>query len=214
MKNQTTKQHLTHAEQVLHEVYAEMYGLTAEHLADVLGRDFLGSCSLEELSACFTSWKLEDRYPHLIVEDGIAPVFAHPAGYEIRKIAPVDHASIKAFLARNSEEDIEDALIDLDDPDEEIRMAYFEGRPVAYAGYRVWNRGLSDTGILVHPDHRGKGLAKSLVGEITTACLANGRIPLWRTWDGNPGSYYVALANRYVLKWKTEVYQWVDGPCH
>jgi GNAT superfamily N-acetyltransferase len=250
MKNQTTKQQITKAEQVLHEVYAETYGITAHQLgepgnalriveglsgekqlyfttplvknlisvspqiADKLGRDFLGSCSLEELAARFTGWKLEDRYPHLIVEDDTAPEFTHPPGYEIRTIDPSDHASIKAFLARNSAEDIEDALIDPEDPDEEIRMAYFEGQPVAYAGYRVWNKGLSDTGILVHPDHRGRGLGKSLVGEVTAACLANHRIPFWRTWDGNPGSYYVALANRYVLKWKTEVYEWEDGPSH
>jgi RimJ/RimL family protein N-acetyltransferase len=180
----------------------------APSIADKLGKDFLSSCSLEELAARFTGWKLEDRHPHLIYEKSVGPEFHHPSAYEIRTIDPTNHSAIRAFLDRSSADDIDDALIDPEDPDEEIRMAYCNGVPVGYAGYRVWEEGLADTGILIHPDDRGRGLGTSLVGEVTCACVADGRIPLWRTWDGNPGSLRVAENNGFVLKWRTSVYAW------
>ncbi len=232
------------AEQVLLEVYAELYGIEADEmtevgnairvieglsgeqnlyitrplektlitvspeLSDYLGDHFLQRCTAEELGKRFTGWELEERHPHLIYEEESGPDFTHPDGFEIRKIDPGDHQTIQAFLDRNSKSDVEDALIDVDDPDEEIRMAYYGNIPVGYAGYRVWEKGLSDTGILIHPDSRGRGLGSSLVGEVTAACLANGRTPLWRTWDGNPGSLRVAMNNGYTLKWRTDVYRW------
>lgn len=177
-------------------------------VAKQLGMDFLSSCSLDELAARCDGWELEERYPWLIYESDLPPGYTHPDGYEIRRVDPEEKDVIREFLALSSEQDIDDAEIDVDDPDEEIRMAYYRSVPVAYAGYRVFTTGVADTGILVHPDHRGRGLACSLVGEVTGACIERGRVPMWRTWDGNQASYHVALHNGYTLKWKSDAYKW------
>jgi len=176
--------------------------------ATALGPDFLSKCTLDELAFRFEGWELEDRYPHLIKDDDQIIPYTYPPGFEVRSIDPGDKEANRSFLELNSESDIDDALIDVDDPDEEIRMAYFGKVPVAYVGYRVWQKGLADVGILVHPDFRGRGVGTSLVAEVTEACIKNGRVPLWRTWDKNPGSLQIALNNGYRLIWKTEIYQW------
>lgn len=175
------------------------------------GMEFFEGCSLEQLAEVFTGWELEERHPHLVYEPQTPPSFEHPQGYEVRSIDPADHGPVTEFLAQNSESDVDDAMIDVDDPDEAIRMAFYQGNPVGYAGYRVWEHGLSDVGILIHPDHRGKGLGRSLVADVTGVCMARGRVPLWRTWDGNPGSLKIALSCGYSLQWRTDVYRWKPG---
>jgi len=176
--------------------------------AAALSSDFLGQCTLGELASRFEGWELEDRYPHLIKDDDQIIPYTYPPGFEVRSIDPGDKEATRSFLTLNSDSDIDDAMIDVDDPDEEIRIAYFGKVLVAYAGYRVWQKGLADVGILVRPDFRGRGVGTSLVAEVTAACIKNGRVPLWRTWDKNPGSLKVALNNGYRLIWKTEIYQW------
>ncbi len=144
---------------------------------------------------------IEESYPHYTYSHETVSSHTIPPDYEIRNIDPSDHPSIQAFLVTCSDEDIEDALIDVEDPDEEIRMVFRGETPVGYAGYRLWESGLGDVGILIHPDHRKRGLGVAAVADTTAACIANGHLPFYRTSRDNKGSSAIAEGLGYKLCW-------------
>ncbi|WP_158580772.1 GNAT family N-acetyltransferase [Cellulomonas rhizosphaerae] len=65
-----------------------------------------------------------------------------------------------------------------------------DGRPVALAGYEVWNDEVAHLGVLVVPDARGRGLA--LTAARTAMDHAPGLVPQWRASVENPVSAAVA----------------------
>ncbi|MBI9104063.1 MAG: GNAT family N-acetyltransferase [Spirochaetales bacterium] len=168
-----------------------------------------GSITLnyDQLKKNFPNLRLDEVYPHYIYNKKSFPEIHIAEGYEIRKMDPSDHPPLQVFLDSCTEEDIEDALIMLDDPDEEIHMVYKDGVPVVYAGYRLWENGLGDTGILVHKEHRKKGLGVAAVSSVTRGCMENGHFPFYRTSRENKGSSSIALKVGYELVWETLVYK-------
>jgi len=161
----------------------------------------------EKLNNHFNNLHLDEIYPHYIYDNDSYPDFNFAEGYEVKKMDPSDHPPLQIFLDSCTEEDIEDALIILDDPDEEIHMVYKDGIPVVYAGYRLWENNLGDTGILVHQEHRKKGLGAAAVASVTRACIENGHFPFYRTSRENLGSSSIALKVGYKLIWETMVYK-------
>lgn len=101
--------------------------------------------------------------------------------FPTRPVDPArDDALLRELLDACSEEDIENAEIDLKDPDAVIYGSFHEGRMVAYAGHRYWGENIADIGVLTHPDFRQHGLGKAGVTTLCRWCIDNEVIPMYR----------------------------------
>ncbi|MBF9017696.1 MULTISPECIES: GNAT family N-acetyltransferase [unclassified Oceanispirochaeta] len=184
------------------KLYKHYFITCGSKLADSL-KALNKTITLEFLKEHYPSLKLVDSYPHYIYKKKSIESKPLPAGYDIRAMESSFHPPLQKFLDACTPEDIEDALIELDDPDDEIRMVFFGDMPVAYAGYRLWDNGLGDVGILTLPGHRKMGLGIAAVAEATKACLENGYIPFYRTSRENRGSQAIAEGLGYEFIWRT-----------
>lgn len=164
------------------------------------GQEELNTDLLKEVLSDFS---IKETYPHFLFRKNKIEIPVLPEGYEIRNADPSFHPPLQEFLEGCTEEDIEDALIELDDPDEEIRLVYNMGKPVGYAGYRRWGVNMGDVGILIQKEHRRKGLGLAAVAAATRACLHNKCLPFYRTSSENTGSESIARKLGYQWEWVT-----------
>jgi len=155
------------------------------------------------LGKILPDFSIEETYPHFLYQKSEIDSLSLPDEYEIRMADPSDHPPLQEFLDGCSEKDIDDALIELDDPDEEIRLVYYREKPVGYAGYRRWGVNMGDVGILIQEVHRKKGLGMAAVAEATKACLDNNCLPFYRTCGRNTGSQSIARKLGYQWEWAT-----------
>jgi len=160
-----------------------------------------------KLKEQFPSLQYEMAYPHFFYRRDKIDIPNLPEGYEIVPADPADHKLLQQFLDGCTDEDIEDALIDLDDPDEEIRLVFHKGKPVGYGAYRRWGKMMGDVGILIQKEHRMKGLGKAAVAAATEACLNNDCLPFYRTSRENTGSQSIARNLGYNYEWETFEYR-------
>lgn len=159
--------------------------------------------NVDRLRKIFPDLEVEDTYPHFLYYKDTIPKIKLPENYSIVDTDPSDHPPLQRFLDGCTEEDIEDALIDLDDPDEVIHLVYHGDTPVGYAGYRRWGKNMGDVGILIQEEHRKKGLGMQSVASVTEACLKKDCLPFYRTSYSNQGSEKIARAVGYKLEWIT-----------
>ena len=167
-----------------------------------------GQIELDEiyLSKKLTSLKEEMSYPHFLYRKDRMANIELAKGYHILEADPSVHEPLQEFLDGCTEDDIDDALIELDDPDEEIRLVYHQSKPIGYAGYRRWGINMGDVGILIQDEHRKKGLGKAAVAEATKACINNKCLPFYRTSSDNKGSQRIARSLGYEFEWVTTEY--------
>jgi RimJ/RimL family protein N-acetyltransferase len=128
----------------------------------------------------------EDAQAHLLLE-------ADPAG--VRQLTEGDEAVFAAFQAAASEQDLDDAYVELDHW--AVFGAFEQGRLVAAASMYPWDDGpaalpIADTGVLSLPPWRGQGHARNLVRAISRHACRLGHEPLYRCQTDNRAS--VALA--------------------
>jgi GNAT superfamily N-acetyltransferase len=90
-------------------------------------------------------------------------------------------------------------------PDMLAAIAWHDGAVVGMAGASADSDRLWQVGIDVRPDAQNRGIGKALVGHVTEAILAQGKLPYYSTWASNLRSSNVALGLGYRLAW-TEVY--------
>lgn len=199
----------------------EKEGISYRHVESMDGKPFFyktklfsktfisgGKETLEKIKKIGDNEKtLEDEYPHYLYLKDAFNDFPLLDGYEIKDIEPEDHKAIQEFIDLNTPEDIDEAEIYLDDPDEKIKMIYFQGKPVVYAAYRRFKKNSGDVGILVHPDHRKKGLGVYAVNEITKLAVKNSVLPMYRTWIENKGSMGIAQKCGYDNFWNINEYK-------
>lgn len=67
-----------------------------------------------------------------------------------------------------------------------------DGVPAAVAGYVAWQDRVAQLGVLVHPDHRHRGLAMRAAGTAARAAISAGLVPQWRCRLGNDASARLA----------------------
>lgn len=126
-----------------------------------------------------------------------------PDGYQHRRLRAevAQHVElIRAFTGRNDPDDVEEAALDdLDDFSEVAIDVVVDDGPdgehlVAYASAQVWDwdPGFGDIAVLVHPDHRGRGLASWCSAACVHDLVAIGYLPLYRHESTNLGSAAVA----------------------
>ena len=150
--------------------------------------------------------KLEDRLHGLLLPENAKPRGETASGYHLKEHDPSDHPLLKSFLSRCTPEEIDDADIDLDDPDDAIVLVMCKDQPVVYSGYRILRKNLGDMGILVLADHRRKGLAVAALTRSIAICRERGYIPLYRHWESNPKSAAVAARLGFQRTYTVNVY--------
>jgi GNAT superfamily N-acetyltransferase len=130
-------------------------------------------------------------------------------GYHHRRLGcePSTVDAVRAFAEQCDPVDVEEAALDeLDEFDEaainvltpvtgdgpETNRDIPEILAYASAARWDWDETLADIGVLVHPDHRRRGLARFVVADTVRQLLSDGRIPLYRHDAANLGSAAVA----------------------
>lgn len=79
--------------------------------------------------------------------------------------------------------------------DRQTNFGLFVGpKLVAASGYLNMDGVLAYIGVITHPDHRGKGHAKSVVTASMTHALEHGLLPMWRTLDAHEAAVQLAGA--------------------
>lgn len=149
---------------------------------------------------------LHERFHCLLLPPEAHPRWEPASGYQLKEHDPADHPLLESFLERCTPEEIDDADIDLDDPDDAIVLGMKGDEPIAYSGYRILEKHLGDLGILVLPGHRRKGLALATLSRSIEICRKRNYIPLYRHWDGNRNSAAVAARLGFRRTYCVEVY--------
>lgn len=116
---------------------------------------------------------------------------AAPADADVRVLTAADADAFAAFEAAASAEDLDEAFVELDHW--LVVGAFADGRLVCASSMYPWaGTRLADTGVLTLPDHRGRGLARRTVREISAHAIDRGFEPQYRCQLDNAAS--VALA--------------------
>ena len=116
----------------------------------------------------------------------------HPAT-NIRQLAPTDAALFKAFEEAATEQDLDDAYVELD---HWAVFGSFEGDRLAAAAssYPWGGASLADMGVLTLPAYRGKGHARGVVRAICRHAYGEGYEPQYRCQLDNHASRALAAS--------------------
>jgi GNAT superfamily N-acetyltransferase len=115
-----------------------------------------------------------------------------PADVYTRRLEPAsvsDRRAFEDFLKSCTEDDQEEAAMDLDD---EAIMGAFEGSVVVSSASVYERTGFLDFGSLTQASHRRRGLGKAVVSQLSSWCLQRGFIPQYRCEDTNQASLALA----------------------
>ena len=119
-----------------------------------------------------------------------------------RQLTESDHAAFSAFQAEASEQDLEDAYVELD---HWAVFGCFDGDCLvsAASAYPWENSRIADLGVLTLPDVRGKGYARAVVQAINRYSRQQGYEPQYRCQLDNHASVALAKACGLTLfgKW-------------
>jgi len=109
----------------------------------------------------------------------------------VRQLSESDSTLFNDFESRNTEKDLDDVEIELDN--EAVFGAIDDGALNCVADYYRWsNKDVADIGVLTVPDCRGKGVASSVVEALCRHALSQGLLPQYRCQLDNQGSIGVA----------------------
>jgi len=81
--------------------------------------------------------------------------------YEIKHLDESYASQFKEFLGACSEEDIEQGQVSVED--EMPTGLVYKNKLVGVSSYWFWGESIADIGIIIHPEHRKKGLGKVLL---------------------------------------------------
>lgn len=106
-----------------------------------------------------------------------------------RRLTKEDKVLFKEFKNSCSKEDKDEGMVSLDDP--HVYGLFDDGKIVAVSSLWNWGDVISDVGILVHPDYRKKGYAKTVCQ--TLMSNVNKKF-VWRCDEVNKASYNLAIS--------------------
>ncbi len=175
--------------------------LTPE-LAEVIGIDAAGVMTVANLSERLTGVGVVFHDPDfLFYLSGDTSLAADPSKAP-RQLTEGDRESFDAFQAEASEQDLEDAFVELD---HWASFGCFDGdRLVSAASTYPWeNSRIADLGVLTLPDVRGKGYARAVVQAINRYSRQQSYEPQYRCQLDNHASVALAKACGLTLfgKW-------------
>jgi len=137
------------------------------------------------------------RYLH---SDAFRPHIAGGSGQLRQLTLPKDVELVHGLTSRCAPDDVEEAEIEDERPDDIIYGYLVDGQLVAYSGFRYWYEHFADIGVLTDPQWRGRGLGKVVVSMVSRWCLQHDVIPLYRAEESNTRSWHIAVALGYELK--------------
>lgn len=110
-----------------------------------------------------------------------------------RQLYKRDESLFKEFKESCSKEDQEEGMVSLEDP--YVYGLFDDDKLVAVSSLWNWGEILSDVGILVHPDYRKKGYAKTVCQTLMSSI---DKKFVWRCDEKNKGSYNLAISIGFV----------------
>lgn len=125
-------------------------------------------------------------------------------GYEIVAMRSDDPKALKIverLVEVSTDDDLEEAEIDLADLDEVMHLAIgVDGEAAAYASACEFDltAGYGDIGVLTRHDQRGKGLGVAVVSALSTRLFGEGIEPLYRCDEENAGSMRLSASMGFV----------------
>jgi len=115
-----------------------------------------------------------------------------PAKSPARLLTAADEAAMRELAEGCGETAWKQSKIAVD---RQTNFGLFVGpRLVAASGYLNMGGLLAYIGVITHPDHRGKGYAKSVVTASMSHALEKGLLPMWRTVDAHETAVQLAGA--------------------
>lgn len=121
-------------------------------------------------------------------------LLAEPPAGHIRRLSSADEAAFAEFQSNASEQDLDDAWVELD------HWAVFgafapDGKLICAASMYPWdNAKIADVGVLTLPPFRGQGQARRVVRAICRHAFQEGYQTQYRCQLDNPGSIALAKA--------------------
>lgn len=123
---------------------------------------------------------------------------------DLRQLTEQEHAVFSEFQASASEQDLDDAYVELDHW--AVFGSFEHNRLVSAASMYPWEDSkIADTGVLTLTDYRGKGHARRVVRSISKYAYEQGFEPQYRCQLDNYASTYLAKAAGLTLYGKWEV---------
>ncbi|RPJ27495.1 MAG: GNAT family N-acetyltransferase [Chloroflexi bacterium] len=111
-----------------------------------------------------------------------------------RLYAENDNPYLQSLYEACTEGDLDEAAINVDEPDPVIYGMFDGDQLVAYASHRYWEDVIADIGVLIHPGYRGRGLGKAVVSALCEWCIGSGVVPMYRVFSYNDHSCNLAQA--------------------
>lgn len=134
---------------------------------------------------------------HFLDANNFTPALA-PAGYTVRQVPPVHDEPMRAFFQACDPAEVEEVELYMESPSPVIFGCFTaEGRLVGYADFVYRGEVIADIGVLTHPEHRGRGLAKAMASAVSAWCLEQGLVAMYRYCIENTLSGKVARALGY-----------------
>lgn len=99
-----------------------------------------------------------------------------------------DMEIIQGLFSVCSPEDLDEALIYIDNIDPYNFGIFENGKLIAYSSFRMFGENICDPGVLVHPQYRAKGLGKAVISALCEYCFINDIIPMYRVFEDNISS--------------------------
>jgi RimJ/RimL family protein N-acetyltransferase len=109
----------------------------------------------------------------------------------VRQLSEIDMSLFQDFQSRNTEKDLDDVEVELDN---DAVFGFIDNETLnCVADYYRWsNKDVADIGVLTAPDSRGKGAATTVVAALCRHALSDGLLPQYRCQLDNHGSIGVA----------------------
>ncbi len=141
-----------------------------------------------------------------VLVDGLRPAKLAASAFGVRRLDrdnSVDRSTLAGFIEFASEDDLDEADLEMDNLDPYIVGVFDDGKLVAYGSGRPSeiDERFDDIGVLTHADHRGQGLGALVVSEFVGRRLASdpSRRMLYRCTTENGGSNAIAKSLGFSL---------------
>jgi len=140
---------------------------------------------------------------HVPGASGLAHVAPLADAYELRSLDhEADRGLVERFVERNTEYDLDQAEVELDNLDDLIEITIGADAEIAsWSSCHQFDMAetFGDIGVLTHPDHRDRGLGRAAVAAICARMTAAGLSPLYRCDVENTGSAALAASLGFDL---------------
>ncbi|MCK4260448.1 MAG: GNAT family N-acetyltransferase [Halanaerobiales bacterium] len=126
--------------------------------------------------------------------------------FNIRQLDKKDNQYLEILNGACTKRELEYAFVEIDHP--VIFGCFYEDQLVAVASFIFWGDHIVDIGVLTHPEYRGKGLGKTVVGALCKWGIDNDKILQYRFEITNIGSGKIAESlgfTKYIKEEEVEI---------